>query len=527
MRLEGFASQRSNQSPDEVVIGQCHRAKGLEWAGEYEAARIQLADRWERVGARPNVDNLGPMAQAELLLRAGTLSGWVGSAKQMEGAQEAAKDLISESARIFAELGLSERVADAQVDLATCYWRAGALDEARITLNEVLSRTESNSEPRLRALANLASLEKISGRYQEALKIQLESSHLFEASENHALRGNFHNVFAQVLKGLGVAEKREDYIDRALVEYAAASFHFEQAGHARFQGRIENNLACLFSDLGRYEDAYDHLNRAKTVFTNLKDKGMLAHVDESLAKTLLAEGRSAAALETVSNSVRVFEEGDEYSALAEALTTQSIALARLKRTEHSLDGFKRAMDVAQKAGDDTACGLASLAAAEELAGSISTSELQKFYRQAESLLPVSQNPGVENRLGDCARKILACMNPTLPSNLSPITVSPHVNDESERAKAGSYDRELSDQVNTAPLSLDPALPCSLEAEVLRYEGSLIKRALESSGGSVTRAARLLGTTHQGLAFILNGRQRSLMSARKPVRPRRKSIIRYH
>ena len=36
MRLEGFASQRSNQSPDEVVIGQCHRAKGLEWAGEYE-----------------------------------------------------------------------------------------------------------------------------------------------------------------------------------------------------------------------------------------------------------------------------------------------------------------------------------------------------------------------------------------------------------------------------------------------------------------------------------------------------------
>ena len=41
---------------------------------------------------------------------------------------------------------------------------------------------------------------------------------------------------------------------------------------------------------------------------------------------------------------------------------------------------------------------------------------------------------------------------------------------------------------------------SLDTEVLRYEGNLIRRALEESGGSVTRAARLLGVTHQGLSF---------------------------
>jgi len=67
---------------------------------------------------------------------------------------------------------------------------------------------------------------------------------------------------------------------------------------------------------------------------------------------------------------------------------------------------------------------------------------------------------------------------------------------------------------------------SLDQLVLSYEGDLIKRALESSGGSVTRAARLLGITHQGLAFILNGRHRNLLSVRTPVKQRRRSIIRY-
>jgi Nif-specific regulatory protein len=66
--------------------------------------------------------------------------------------------------------------------------------------------------------------------------------------------------------------------------------------------------------------------------------------------------------------------------------------------------------------------------------------------------------------------------------------------------------------------------CSLEEEVVRYEGELIKRALEAEKGSVTRAARLLGVTHQGLAFILQGRQKNLLHARKPIQRRRRSIL---
>jgi transcriptional regulator with PAS, ATPase and Fis domain len=66
--------------------------------------------------------------------------------------------------------------------------------------------------------------------------------------------------------------------------------------------------------------------------------------------------------------------------------------------------------------------------------------------------------------------------------------------------------------------------CSIEEEVLRYEASLIKLALENARGSVTRAARLLGITHQRLSSMLQGRHKDLLYAKKPAQRRKRSII---
>jgi DNA-binding NtrC family response regulator len=79
------------------------------------------------------------------------------------------------------------------------------------------------------------------------------------------------------------------------------------------------------------------------------------------------------------------------------------------------------------------------------------------------------------------------------------------------------------QTKTANLA-DVWAGCSLSEEVNRYEGSLIKMALGVTEGHITHAARLLGTTHQGLAYILQGRHKDLLTSRKPVRRRRRSIF---
>ena len=53
----------------------CERAKELEEAGKFEDARLTLGEFWQRIGDRPKLDGLEGAVGAELLLRAGALSG--------------------------------------------------------------------------------------------------------------------------------------------------------------------------------------------------------------------------------------------------------------------------------------------------------------------------------------------------------------------------------------------------------------------------------------------------------------------
>ena len=482
------------------VIPLCEFAKNLEEAGEFERAADALSGFWKGLLNRPETRGLNPEAKAELLLRTGTLTGWLGSAKQAYGAQEAAKDLISESAEIFEPLGMAEKVAEARVDLAICYWREGALDEARVTLRLVLdSLGESRSEQRLRALLNSALVEWTATRDRDALRICKEAAPFFNLSSNIALKGKFHNTYAAVLRSVGTAEKREDYIDLALVEYAAASYHFEQAGHKRFQARVENNIGFLFATIGRFREAQERLTHSRALSLSVGDHGGAAGAEDSRAQAFLLEGKYEQAEKTARSAVRSLRQGGEQAMLAEALTTQGKALARLKQTHVAKTTLDQALEIAQTAGNPDRGGIAAITAIEELSDHLSLDTLQNYYSTAETLLSNSQNVGIKTRLGECARRVLSVA----------------------LAEANAV---------TAPTSADTVTMepgFSLDTEVLRYEGDLIRRALKESGGSVTRAARLLGVTHQGLAFILNGRHSDLLSIRTPVKRRRRSIIRHH
>jgi tetratricopeptide (TPR) repeat protein len=500
-------------SLNELALSLCSRAKELEEAGEFEDARSVLGEFWGRIGERPKVEGLSPSSQAEIFLRAGALSGWIGSARQVTGAQEIAKDLISEAARIFEESGLSERVAEARVDLAICYWREGSFDEARVTLDDALQQLgDLPSEQRLRALLNRAIVERVSNKHEDALKTHRAAAPLFQASPNDALKGKFHNEFAIVLKTLGLARNSDDFIDQSLLEYSAASFHAEQAGNKRFVALVENNVGYLFVQLGRFPESHIHLDRARLLFAALKDRGMVAQVDDTRARAFIAEGSLAKAETVARASVKVLEEGDESSLLAEALTTHGTALARLGNFARARATLEKAIRLAHGAGDPESGGVAALSMVEELEKYLPFTDLLAYYRVAESELRGSQHPEIQNRLGKCARLLIAN-----ESFLSPQQT------DSTRSNGHSSAHSVAEAESTA------AVPgySSLEEQVLGYEGALIREALESSEGSVTRAARMLGITHQGLAFILNGRHKDLLAARKPVKRRRRSIIRFH
>src|ERR1700704_1153824 len=214
----------------------CRAAKALASAGDYEAAREALGTLWGGIGVRPQIEDLSDRDQAEVLLRVGALSGWLGSSSQSPGAQGFAKDLISESLRAFETLSDQEKIAEAQSDLALCYWREGAMDEARVWFREALAKA-SDPANKLRILSRSTTVEYSSNRFAEALALLDQATPLLDQIDDDTTHGCYHIQRALVLEKMGGAEN----LDRALIESTAASIHFEQASHRRYFARAENN----------------------------------------------------------------------------------------------------------------------------------------------------------------------------------------------------------------------------------------------------------------------------------------------
>ncbi|HZH91853.1 MAG TPA: response regulator [Pyrinomonadaceae bacterium] len=476
-------------TPDERARRRCELAKQLEMLGNYEAAREAMGEFWQGVGKRPVLDGLESRTAAEVLLRVGALTGWLGSSKQSEGAQEKAKSLIYESIRIFEALPDEEKVAEAQIELAVCYWREGAFDEARIMLQDALSRLDTtDSEVKAVALLRSAIVEVSAKRFNDALHIHIEAIPLFKNVHDDALKGKFHHGFADVLNHLSATEHREKHIDRALIEYAAASYHYEQAGHARYQACVENNLGLLYGTIGRFAEAHEHLDRAQALLTNLKDRVHLAQVDETRAKVLLEQRRNAEAEKLARMAVRVLEGGGEQSLYAEALMTHGIALARLGKPKSAQEVLEKAFKVAEEAGDLESAGQAALTMIEEVGSHLLGSEVGEIYVRAAELLEKSQNMATLKRLCECARRVLFLTH----------------------AAAAPPDWK----------------GFSFREAVRRYESHLIERALKDADGMVSRAAQWLGFKHHhSLISLLKNRHKHLLHARTPIVPRKRSIIR--
>jgi len=395
-------------SRDERALLRCQLAEELELRGQYEAARNALGELWQGIGQYPVLEGLVDLTAAEVLLRVGTLSGWLGSASQLEGAQEVAKDLISQSTTRFESLEETTKAAAARSELALCYWRAGAFNEARTLLEDVLSHlTETDTELRSKTLLRRVMVDFSTSRFNDALSILSNAAVTFEESKNHVLKGRFHGLFALVLRRLAVAERRQDYTDRAIIEYTAAIYHFEQARHIHYRAIAENDLGFLLYTIGSYEDAHAHLDRARRAFVNLKDSGMIAQVDETRARLLVAQGRSKEAEKVIRESVRLLERGDEQSLLAESLTTQGIVLARRGHFDQSQAVLQRAMDVARQAGALEYAGRAALTFLEEHGERIKDARRREVYTLADEWLSKTQDAEDISRLRACVQRVLS------------------------------------------------------------------------------------------------------------------------
>jgi tetratricopeptide (TPR) repeat protein len=344
----------------------CEIARELENKGEYEDARKVLARYWRRIGEHPNVKGLERSIAGEVLLRAGVLTGIIGGKDQIVDAQEQAKDLISQSLTIFESRKYKKKIAEAQTELALCYWRTGENNEARDWLAAALSRLSLDSDLKGKAIVRLAIVELEETNLHKALSILTEHAYLFDKIQSQLLKGSYFVTRGNVLEKLWETETRTEHLDRALVDYAAASYHFEQAEHRCYLARVENNLGLLYFTISRHEDAHAHLDRARRVLADLRDVVGVAQVDETRACVFLKQGRLTEAERISRAAVRVQEKSGLHGLLAEALVTHGRALARLRRYSASLFDFRRAVDLSEHAGNLNRAAEAALAAFQEI-----------------------------------------------------------------------------------------------------------------------------------------------------------------
>ena len=486
MKITSPKLDTSRLTANDAALRRCHKALELKDKGDYQGAREVMNPWWRRVGERPELKGLHPSVAAEVLLCAGILTGWIGSQVGIEGAQEAAKDLIDESINFYQSISDSTKVAAARAEMAYCYWREGALDEARIMFNESLQKLIIQGNTRARALLRLAILEWSASRYSDALNILNENAHLFKAIANHAIKGNYHDQLAIILTNLAESEKRDDYFQRAISEFEKADHHFKLAHNITLRAAVKNNLGFLLFKLSRFNEAHKYVAEARRLAVRVKDKVSAAQFDDTRAQILIAERKFKQAEEVAGYSVKVLGKSGHQCLLADSLITHGIALARLDKQEQAQFTFQRAMEVAHQVGALNKAGLAALSLVEEL-DDLPCETIHSAFHRAAEWLANSQGQDLMRRFTAAAEKVFVALNRELTAE------------------------EAAEQLfNT---------PCDLQEEILRYEGALIKEALAKTNGRLTEAASQLTLSYQALAYIIEGRHKDLLQHRTPIRRR--------
>jgi len=477
----------SHMTPNERALYRCERALELKDRGDYAGAQAVLGSLWKRVGELPNTDGLHPSVAAEVLFCAGILTRFIGARDEIKEANEWARDLLTESITYYESVQDAFKVAAIRAELGYCYWRAGALDEARIWFTEALKKLTTEGNTRANAVFGLSVVEWSASRFKESLRILNENAPLFKRISSHCLKGFYHMQVAMGLRSLlPPGEKTATEFRRILDEYEEADRHFRLARSTIFRAHVKNNISYVLRELDRFAEAHEYLDHARRLTVSARDKVKTAQVDDSRAQLFIAEGKYVEAESVARHAAKTFEKSGHQCFLSEALTTQGIALARLGKTDRAQFTIQLAIEVAHQAGSLNQAGIAALTLIEEIDG-LSAEMLSDAYEQAGEWLAEAESYTLLLRFKAAGKKLATRVRIDAQTDANE-TLFRRPNVKEAR---GDVEREM------------------------------IRKALAEANGSVTYAAPLLGLTYPGLIYIIKHRHPDLLNERTPMRERKR------
>jgi|GEM_PF-663385 len=372
--------------------------------GNYEAG-CKLLQPWWSFGNSPGIDGLNQVCCADLLFTAGQVAGWVASSAQLSRGQRHAEQLLNGSIALFEQLGFEKRAIEGRIALAMCFHRQGLFDLANSTLVRILEDlSDENRDLRSLALMRLGSLERNAGRVKDALARLIEATNMAESC-GPWITARCYLELASTYKDLAISEDSCFHFDHAMDFYLQAIDQLVAIGHHRYVAIVENNIGLLLLGVKSYEESEIHLLRARRLFEALSDTLRGAQVNDTLAQLYIDTGKYTEAHEAIGQAISIFERADGEMMFAEALITSGILA--VKRQQHGVakKSFEAACNVAERCGDNECAGRALLIMFEELSGGLEEAENVEVVEKLKRLLETTQQTSLQLRVEKCSKQI--------------------------------------------------------------------------------------------------------------------------
>ena len=289
----------------------------LERCGKYEEALEELADIWPDFRLKPNIDGLKDEESAEILLRCGSLIGLYGHNAQVPDAQIQSKNLLTEARESFLHLAMIEKAAECENHLAFAFWRTGEFNEAENWIDEALGRAlPDSSDARLYSHLIKSLIDLSCKRHDENVKRGSEMEAAFRTHGDAFLNGSFYTNVGLSLKNLGKFSEALGYLE-------LAKHYHRRSRHKIYLGTVENNLAQLYQQTGKFAKAHESIDNATRLFRQLKDRTREGYSLDTKALVYFAESKYTEALRTVEKGLAILEKTENTAYRIDTLLTKA------------------------------------------------------------------------------------------------------------------------------------------------------------------------------------------------------------
>lgn len=320
-----------------------------ERCGKYEEGLAETREFWPDTNFLPNFEGLEPRDAAELLLRCGSLFGYLGHKKQLPNAQEKSKNLLTEARNRFLDIYDIEKVAECENYLALSYWRLGEMNEAETYVETALSHDlPSTNAVRLYSVIILTIVQLATKRFEESARLLGETEYDFVKCDDAFLLGSFSSHMGIALNKLGRGPE-------ALGRFKAARMYHQRSGHEPYLAMVDNNLALTYKAHGKFNLAHSASDSATDIFGKLKNRNNEGFSLDTKAGIYIAEGKYEEAVQIADKALAILQKGDNTAYRIETLMTKVKALVFMGDISEAAFWLSQAVGLALvKTGEDSA-----------------------------------------------------------------------------------------------------------------------------------------------------------------------------